>query len=54
MPRTDEVGDVVAVAEPSGGHGAAGEVDAVEGHVGPGHVLARQVVVVPRGPGRRH
>ena len=39
MRRTDEVGDVVAVAEPSGGLMAAGKVDAVEGLVGSRDVL---------------
>ena len=44
--RTDEVGGVVAVAEPSGGLAGARQVDAVVGHVGPGDAFPRQVVVV--------
>ena len=55
--RTDEVGGVVAVAEPPGGDGAR-EVDAVEGPVGPGDARPRQVVVVAdvhdRGPEHEH
>ena len=38
--RTDEIGDVVAVAEPSGGLAGARQVDAVVGLVGPGDAFA--------------
>jgi len=55
--RTDVVGDVEAVAEPSGGDGA-GEVDAVVGIVGLVGGRPRQVVVVAdvqyRGPEHVH
>jgi len=44
--RTDEVGGVVAVAEPSGGLAGARQIDAVVGLVGPGDAFSRQVVVV--------
>lgn len=43
---TNEVGDVVAIAEPPGGLAGAGQVDAVVGLVGPGDLLPLQVVVV--------
>ena len=44
--RTNEVGDVVAVAEPSGGLAGSRQIDAVVGLVGPGNLLPWQVVVV--------
>ena len=44
--HTDEVGGVVAVAEPSVWFAGARHVDAVVGHVCPGNVLPRQIVVV--------
>lgn len=43
---TDEVGGVVAIAEPSGGLAGARQVDAVVGLVSPGHILPGQIVVV--------
>jgi len=46
MYITNKVGDIVAIAEPSGGLAGAWQVDAVVGLVGPGDLLPFQVVVV--------